>query len=206
MGRYTGPVCRLARREGVNLFIKGIRSDKCLSKRPQPPGMHPWSRPKTEYARQLREKQKLKRYYGIMEKQFRKTYKEADRLRGDTGENLIILLERRLDNVVRRLGMGLTTAQARQFIVHGHLQVNGKKVDRPSFRVKTGDVITPVNKEKSQKLIKTYLEIETDVFCPSWLSINVEEMRGQVLETPVRDEVLISSYLEEQLIVEFCSK
>lgn len=206
MGRHTGPVCRLARREGVNLFIKGLRSDKCLSKRPQPPGMHPWSRPKTEYARQLREKQKLKRYYGVWEKQFSNYFKQAERLKGDTGENLIILLERRLDNVVRRLGLALTVAQARQFIVHRHIHVNGKRVDRPSYSVKKGDVITAAPKEKSQKLIKSCAEVDTDVFCPSWLNVSVEDLKGQVMETPVRDEVLISSYLEERLIVELMSK
>lgn len=206
MARYNDAVCRLCRREGMKLFLKGNRCNtaKCaIQKRNSPPGVHPWNRAKKDYGKQLREKQKAKRYYGVMDKQFKKYFKEADRLRGDTGENLLLLLERRIDNVLRRLGFASSIAQARQLIIHRHVKVNGVTVKSPSFQVRKGDTITPVDKEKSKKLIQGILEDLQEKTLPSWLSLDEGDLVGKVIELPNRGEVPVE--IQEQLIVEFSS-
>ena len=157
MARYTGPVCRLCRRDGMKLFLKGTRCDtpKCaFERREQPPGMHVVRRGKlTDYGQHLREKQKVKHYYGVLERQFRVYFAEANRGKGNTGAALMSLLERRLDNVVHRLGFGLSRAQARQIINHGHVTVNGRRVDIPSYLVRVGDVIRVKNRAKSLQMV-----------------------------------------------------
>ncbi|KPJ62574.1 MAG: 30S ribosomal protein S4 [Planctomycetes bacterium DG_23] len=208
MARKLGPLCRLCRREGIKLFLKGTRCDtaKCsVSRRDYPPGQHAWRRRKiSDYGLGLREKQKVKRFYGLMEQQFRLYFKEAQRLKANTGENLLILLERRLDNVVARLGFALSHREARQLVSHGHMTVNGKKVNIPSYLVSPGDVITPASKEKTQKTVRENLELTKDLGLPSWLERSTEPLQGRVLALPNRDDVPIP--VQEQLIVEFCSK
>jgi len=208
MARHTGSVCRLCRREGMKLFLKGARCEtaKCaVSRREYPPGMHSWRRGKfSEYGTQLREKQKLKRAYGLFEKQFRLYFAEAERKTGNTGENLLILLERRLDNVVYILGFGLSRPQGRQLIAHGHIAVNGKRVDIPSYLVRTGDVVEPYDSEKSKQLIKGYLEQSEERQMPGWLERSIDPPRGTVVNMPARDDVTLP--VQEQLIVEFSSK
>ncbi|RME03217.1 MAG: 30S ribosomal protein S4 [Planctomycetota bacterium] len=207
MARYTDAVCRLCRREGMKLFLKGERcfTRKCaFERRPSIPGVHPWKRQKTEYGRRLREKQKVKRYYGILDKQFKKYFRQAERLRGDTGLNLLLLLERRLDNVLRRLGLAVSVAQARQFILHRHILLNNRLATRPSILVKKGDTISVAEKEKSQNLIKQNLNANTDLEPATWLSFSEDTLEGVVLELPIREEIPIQ--IEEQLIVEFASK
>ena len=209
MAKYTGPVCRLCRREGEKLFLKGERcyTDKCTYERrkDQIPGMHWQRRGKvSDYGIQLREKQKAKRTYGILEKQFRNYFFKADQMRGVTGENLLMLLERRLDNVVYRLGFANSRRQARQLVRHGHVQVNSRKVDIPSFLAKAGDLVTV--KEKSRKLvsIKEALEALPRRQIPGWLEINPDKFEGTVKSLPTREE--IGGTINEQLIVELYSK
>lgn len=208
MARETGPQCKLCRREGVQLFLKGARchSVKCgVRKRDYPPGEHAWRRSRfSEYGLQLREKQKVKRYYGVTERKFRNTFARAEKLRGNTGENLMTLLEARLDNVVAQLGFAVNRRQARQLISHGHFMVNGKKVYIPSRQVRKDDVISPVPKDKTKEIVKQALEITKSNTVPSWLSVDAEKLSGTVLDKPKRDEVPIN--VQEQLIVEFCSK
>jgi len=208
MARHTGAVCRLCRREGMKLFLKGARCEtaKCsVSRREYPPGVHSWRRGKfSEYGTQLREKQKLKRAYGLLEKQFRLYFAQAERKKGNTGENLLILLERRLDNVVYILGFALSRAQGRQLIAHGHVTVNGKRVDIPSYSVRPGDVIEPYDSEKSKQLIKGYLEQSEERQMPAWLERSRDPPRGAVVSMPTRDDVTLP--VQEQLIVEFSSK
>ena len=208
MARYIGSVCRLCRRENMKLFLKGDRcfSDKCaIERRPYPPGQHGQGRHKTsEYARQLREKQKVKRIYGVLEKQFRLYFGRAERMPGVTGENLLQLLERRLDNTVHRLGFAATRAEARHFVRHGHIRVDGKKVDIPSFVVKPGNVVQV--REKSQKLerIKDSLSAVERRGIPGWLELDADGFRGTVQAVPRRED--IPQGIEEQLIVELYSK
>jgi len=209
LAKYTGPVCRLCRREGEKLFLKGERcyTDKCTYERrkDQIPGMHWQRRGKvSDYGIQLREKQKAKRTYGILEKQFRNYFFKADQMRGVTGENLLMLLERRLDNVVYRLGFANSRRQARQLVRHGHVQVNSRKVDIPSFLAKAGDLVTV--KEKSRKLvsIKEALEALPRRQIPGWLEINPDKFEGTVKSLPTREE--IGGTINEQLIVELYSK
>ncbi len=208
MARYTGPVCRLCRREGVKLFLKGERcyTDKCaLERRPYPPGQHGQMRiKKTDYGILLREKQKLKRIYGILEKQFHRYFEEAVRLKGITGENLLMLLERRLDNVVYRMGFANSRRQARQLVRHGHVLVNGEKVDIPSYLVEVGDIIKIREKSKDIPFIKEALEAVARRGVPSWLEVDKERLEGRVKALPTRDEIAIP--VQEQLIVEFYSK
>ncbi len=207
MARYIDSVCRQCRREGMKLFLKGDRcfGAKCaVTKRPTPPGQHGVSRKKqSQYGIQLREKQKARRTYGVMEGQFRKTFEHASRMHGITGENLLILLERRLDNVVYRLGLGDSRAQARQMVSHGHVLVNGKKVDIPSFLVKPGDVITV--KERSQDIehVKALRE-EGNRNLPKWLSLDAENLKGTVVAMPQRDDIDLT--IEEHQIVELYSR
>ena len=206
MAKYTNADCRLCRREGAKLFLKGERclSKKCaMERRPVIPGVHPSSRKKpTEYLTQLREKQKVKRAYGLLEKQFHGYYEEAERMKGKTGENMLSLLERRLDNVVYRMGMGASRAASRQLVNHGHICVNGKRVTIPSFIVKVGDVISV--KENKQKKAPFVAVKETRVVSPKWLEFNPSKLEGKVVALPQRDDIDLN--IEEHLIIELYSK
>ena len=208
MARDTGPQCKRCRREGMQLFLKGSRcqSVKCgIRRRDYPPGEHSWRRSKfSEYGLQLREKQKAKRYYGVTEKAFRIAFAAADRARGNTGENLLVLLESRLDNVVYRLGFAVNRRQARQMITHGLFLINGKKVDIPSYLVRKDEEISPAKKEKVKKMVKEALDLAGDVKVPSWLSLDEENLTGKVVDKPKRNEIPVE--IQEQLIVELCSK
>lgn len=207
MARYTGSVCRLCRREGAKLFLKGDRcySQKCaFSKRPSAPGQHGQNRRKmSEYGTQLREKQKVKRAYGVLESQFRKYFEMADKMKGITGENLLSLLERRLDNVVYRLGWGFSRAQARQIVMHGHIEVNGHKVDIPSYLVDDGDVITIREKSRSLELFKRLAEVQERPM-PKWINLDGENLTGRIVALPDREDIDLT--IEEHLIVELYSK
>jgi small subunit ribosomal protein S4 len=208
MARYTGPVCRLCRRDGLKLFLKGTRCDtpKCaIERRESPPGMHQSRRGKlTDYGVHLREKQKVKHYYGVLERQFRRYFDRASQSKGNTGNALLILLERRLDNIVHRLGFGLSRAQARQIIRHGHITVNGRRVDIPSYEVRIGDVIRAKNRAKSLDAIRSSLsEAHRDV--PDFLSRSDSQIpEGIVGRLPAADDVSIP--VQTQLIVELCSR
>ncbi|MCL4554574.1 MAG: 30S ribosomal protein S4 [Actinobacteria bacterium] len=208
MARYTGADCRLCRREGVKLFLKGDRCymDKCaVEKRPYPPGMAGKRRPRdSEYRVQLREKQKTKRIYGLLEKQFRGYYDLANRQAGVTGQNLLRLLESRLDNVVYRLGFAKSRDEARQVVRHGHITVNGRRVDIPSYRVRKGDTIAVAEKSRDLLLIKTALISSEKIEVPGWLEVDIERLAGKVLSLPERDQ--IDAPVREQLIVELYSK
>lgn len=210
MGRYTGPTCRLCRREGVKLMLKGARCDsaKCPLERQwrnAPPGMHSWRRRRgSEYAVRLREKQKVKRFYGIFERQFRRYFKMAEREKTNTGVALLRLLERRLDNVVYKLGFAPSRAAARQTITHGHIYVNGRKVNVPSMLVKVGDKISVKPSEKSQKLIRQRLEEIGEPNVQNWLKLDAAKLEAMVMAMPSRDDVTIP--VEENLIVELCSR
>ena len=206
MARYTDANCRLCRREGQKLFLKGDRcySAKCaMEKKPVAPGQHGMGRSKkSDYALQLREKQKTKRFYGLQETQFRNLFDKADRKKGITGENLLIMLETRLDNVVFRLGFASSRKEARQLVNHGHFTVNGKKVNIPSFTVKAGDVIKV--KEKSTNSPKFKEVQEMTITVPEWVSVDVEKLEGKVLSIPTREQ--IDTPVAEHLIVELYSK
>ena len=208
MARYRGSVCRLCRREGMKLFIKGDRCymDKCaVQKRNYPPGQHGQARPRfSDYGQQLRETQKVKRIYGLLEKQFRATVRDAERMRGVAGENLLSLLERRLDNVVYRLGLVTSRNEGRQFVRHGHFTVNDRRVNVPSARLKEGDVIglTPRG-VKAARILEAIESIEARTV-PSWLSLDKEKKSGEVMGSPVREELTLP--MQEQLIVEWYSR
>lgn len=208
MARYTGADCRLCRREGAKLFLKGDRcfSEKCaLERRNYAPGEAGKKRVKeSEYRTQLREKQKTKRLYGVLEKQFRHYYDIANRQQGITGENLLRILESRLDNVVFRLGFAKSRAEARQQVRHGHIFVNGRRVDIPSFRVRPGDLVSVAPKAKDMLVIKSALISNERVTVPAWLEVDIEKLQGSVLSLPQRDQ--IDSDIREQLIVELYSK
>lgn len=205
MARYTGPACRLCRREGVKLYLKSDRcySTKCaLERRAFPPGQHGQGRKKvTEYGIQLRAKQSVKRMYGVLEKSFRGYFKEADRQKGVTGDNLLVLLERRLDNVVFRLGLASTRNEARQLVRHNHFLVNGKKMNIPSYLVRVGDEIVVRDKSKSSPVFK---DLNTNPSVPAWLSSSVADLKGKVEALPSREDVTIP--VDEQLIVELYSR
>ncbi|MBS6942914.1 MAG: 30S ribosomal protein S4 [Clostridiales bacterium] len=207
MARYTDSVCRQCRREGAKLFLKGDRcfGAKCaIVKRPTPPGQHGVSRKKqSQYGIQLREKQKARRAYGVLEGQFRGYFQQASRMKGVTGENLLMLLERRLDNVVYRLGMGDSRAHARQLVTHGHIRVNGKKVNIPSFRVKLNDEITIRSGSQSMENLKQLRE-EGNRMVPKWLSLDHENLVGKVIAMPQRDDIDLT--IEEHQIVELYSR
>ena len=207
MARYTDSVCRQCRREGQKLFLKGDRcfSEKCaVSKRHTPPGMHGQGRKKqSEYGIQLREKQKVRRAYGVLESQFRKYYDLASNMRGITGENMLSLLERRLDNVAYRLNFGDSRPMARQMVTHGHILVNGKKVDIPSYSVKVGDVITLRERSREQAAFKALRE-GTGVVTPKWLTFDAQNLTGTVAAMPARED--IDCPIEEHLIVELYSR
>ena len=208
MARYTGPSCKLCRREGTKLFLKGERctSGKCaFEHRSTAPGQHGAARKKVEeYGRQLREKQKTRRYYGVLEKQFVRYYEMAEKKEGMTGENLLILLERRLDNVVYRMGMAKSHKEARQLVLHGHFTLNGKKVNIPSILVKAGDVIAVRENSRDLTKIKGLLEAQASKLSPKWLEVNKENGSAKVVAMPARED--IDFEINEQLIVEFYSK
>jgi small subunit ribosomal protein S4 len=206
MARDTGPQCKQCRREGLKLFLKGERclTDKCsVERRPYPPGQHGRGRVRqSEYRHQLREKQKARRYYQLLEKQFRSYYDKASRQPGVTGENLLRLLERRLDNVVVRLGFASSRRQARQLIGHGHFAVNGRRVNKPSYQLRPGDVISVRDQSRARPLISEATELTATV--PAWLQADYDSLTAKVLRLPEREE--ISTPVQEQLIVELYSK
>ena len=208
MSRYRESVCRLCRREGAKLFLKGDRcySDKCaVERRPYPPGQHGSRRIKhSDYGVQLREKQKARRIYGIMEGQFRNYFKVADRQKGVTGENLIVLLERRLDNTVFRLGFSNSRSDARQLVRHGHVMVNGRKVNIPSYLLRPGDVVEIQEKSRNSTRIQEALVSAERKSTPSWLELEPASFKGIFKNFPGRDEVALP--VNEQLIVELYSK
>lgn len=208
MARYTGPVCRMCRREGTKLFLKGDRcySDKCaFNRRPVPPGQHGQGRRKvSEYGLQLREKQKMRRAYGLLEKQFRSYFDKASRMKGlTTGTALLQLLELRLDNVVYRLGFGVSRAQARQLTLHRHIMINGKRVNIPSYQVQPGDVVTVKEGSQGIDIFKAVKENGVSNV-PKWLEMDADKLTGKVLQKPERDDVDLT--LEEHLVVEYYSK
>ncbi len=208
MARYTDAVCRQCRREGQKLFLKGDRcyTDKCaMNKRAFAPGQHGQGRTKTsEYGQQLREKQKAKRFYGVLESQFRGYFEQAERRPGQTGENLLSILESRLDNVVYRLGFAMSRAEARQMVSHGHFTVNGRKVNIPSYQVKPGMIVAL--KESSRSLEKFKANVEANSFrpVPKWLEYDANNMMAKVVAVPARDDIDLP--IEEHLIVELYSK
>jgi len=208
MGRITGKACKLCRREGVKLFLKGTRCDtvKCgLSRREYPPGAHSWRRRSpSEYNVRLREKQKLKRFFGLGERQFRKIFEIAEHQKGDTGQNLLLLLERRLDNVVFLLGFALSRRSARQLVAHGNITLNGRKVDIPAALVRPDDVIKPKATERAAKLVKEAIEARQGAEVPAWLERNQDTLEGKVLRLPSPEEVSLP--VEVQLVVELCSR
>ena len=211
MARYRGAVCRLCRREGLKLFLKGDRcyTEKCaIDRRGFAPGQHGRNQRKGKlvgYGLQLREKQKVKRIYGVLENQFRLTFSEAERQKGVTGANLLSLLERRLDNVVYRLGFATSRPQARQLVRHGHVMVSSRKVNIPSYTVREGDVVSiRPRSQKNPTLLQAVESIPTRGGIPGWLSLDAENLRGTVLSTPKREDV--RDPIEEQLIVELYSK
>ena len=208
MARYTGAVCRLCRREGLKLFLKGERcyTDKCaIERRNYPPGQHGQARPKfSEYSIQLREKQKLRRIYGILEGQFRRYFQMADRAKGVTGETLLQLLERRMDNMVYRMGFATSRSEARQLVRHGHFSVNGRKVNVPSFLTKVGDVVTVTERSKKVVRIQEALDLAQRRGVPDWLEVSSEAFTGRVKAIPARADLTMP--INEKLVVELYSK
>lgn len=209
MARYTGPVCRLCRREGMKLFLKGDRcfKEKCaIERRGYPPGQHGQrrSRRMQGYGIQLREKQKVKRIYGVLESQFRTYFKEADRRKGITGENLLVMLERRLDNVVFSLGFASSRAQARQLVRHGHIEVDGRKTTIPSYQVRQDQVLSVREKSRKNDFIRQSLDTVRGRGVPAWLELDADNYTGRVVALPTREDIKLP--IEEQLIVELYSK
>ncbi|MBR3290186.1 MAG: 30S ribosomal protein S4 [Clostridia bacterium] len=208
MARYTGAVCRQCRREGQKLFLKGERcyTKKCaLERRAYAPGQHGQGRKKvSEYGKQLRTKQFAKRYYGVLEGQFRHYFEKAEKMQGVTGENLLSILESRLDNVAYRLGFGTSRAQARQIVLHGHVTVNGRKVNIPSYLVKPGDVVALKEASRSLSLIKDITESTSARPVPKWLDLDKQNQQGKVVSLAAREDIDLP--IEETLIVELYSK
>jgi small subunit ribosomal protein S4 len=208
MARYLGSACRLCRREGTKLFLKGDRcfSEKCaIEKRAYPPGMHGQGRTRfSDYGVQLREKQKVKRMYGLLEHQFRSTFDRASRMKGRAGENLLMLLERRLDNVVFRMGFATSRNEARQLVRHGHFAVDGRKASTPSIQVRAGQVVTVREKSKKVERITAALDALEGRAVPQWLEIDKENFSGTVTQLPVREDLTLP--IDEQLIVELYSR
>ncbi len=209
MSRYTGSVCRLCRRENMKLFLKGDRcySDKCaIDRRAYPPGEHGQRRGRkpSDYGIQLREKQKIKRMYGLSENQFRLFFKRADKQKGITGTTLLVMLERRLDNVVYRLGFANSRNQGRHFVRHGHFLVNGRKVDVPSYQIQVGDVVEVREKSRKVQAITDALDAVVRRGVPQWLDLEKENFKGLVKTFPVRDELTMP--MQEQLVIELYSK
>ena len=214
MARYTGPVCRLCRREGMKLYLKGARCDspKCpiVKRQPAknfPPGQHGQRRTRrpSEFGLQLREKQKVRRFYGVMESQFRKHFGEAVRRGGVTGDNLLQILESRLDNVVYRMGFADSRKQARQLVRHGHFVVNGRKTNIPSFLVKPGDVVTVRPQSQSRAYFEDYAEVLNSRRAPDWMSVDSTALSGKILNLPARDQIEVPAF-NEALVVEHYSR
>ncbi len=206
MARYSGPKGKLVRRFGMNVF-EAPKYNNLLMRRNKPPGQHgdkQQRKKQSDYAIQLEEKQKVRNIYGLLERQFRRTFDLASKQRGVTGENLLVLLERRLDNVVFRAGFAATRMQARQMVNHGHMAVNGKRVDIPSYKIKTGDIITVANKKRSKKLVINNIEENQAALSPEWLAVEKEKQSFTINRMPVRDD--ITRDINEQLIVELYSK
>lgn len=211
MARYTGPVCKQCRREGEKLFLKGERcfTAKCaFEKRSYPPGMHgrraKFRRKTSDFGTQLRGKQKARRVYGVLERQFRRYFREAERRKGLTGVNLLQILESRLDNVVYRLGLASSRAQARQLILHGHFEVNGRKNDIPSLLAKPGDLVAVRATSRNKAYFQDLAERMEHHFLPEWLSLDVDTLSGRVLALPTREQIEVP--VNEQLIVEYYSR
>jgi small subunit ribosomal protein S4 len=208
MARHTDAVCRLCRREGVKLFLKGQRcyTEKCaIDRRAYPPGQQGQARPRfSEYGVQLREKQKLKRFYGVLEAQFRNYFASANRMKGATGENLLLLLERRLDNVLYRMGLAASRAQARQWIRHRHVLVGGRPVTIPSFLVRQGAVVELKEKSRTASAVQRALAVTESHQVPAWLRVDRANCRGEVAGLPTRDDIDLS--INEQLVVELYSR
>lgn len=211
MARYTGPVCRLCRREGKKLFLKGERcySPKCaMERRSFPPGQHGagqrWRRKESDYAQQLREKQRARRSYGVLERQFRRYFAEAERRTGLTGANLLIILESRLDNVVFRMGLADSRPQARQLTQHGHIVLNGRKTNVPSALVRPGDIISITERATGLNYFKDRAELIQQHTAPEWLTVDPQKMVAKVLELPTRGQIDVS--VDEQLVVEYYSR
>lgn len=206
MARYTGPKCKLSRREGMDLQLKSARrslDSKCKAE--AAPGQHGAKKPRlSDYGVQLREKQKIRRIYGVLERQFRRYFAEAERRRGSTGENLLQLLESRLDNVVYRMGFGSTRAEARQLVSHKAITVNGQQVNIPSYQVKAGDVVAVAEKAKKQVRIQEAVSLAGQIGFPAWVSVDAQKLEGVYKSLPERSE--LSADLNEHLIVEFYSK
>ena len=214
MARYTGPVCRLCRREGMKLYLKGARCDgpKCpiVKRQPAknfPPGQHGQRRTRrpSEFGLQLREKQKVRRFYGVMESQFHKHFVEAERRGGVTGDNLLQILESRLDNVVYRMGFADSRRQARQLVRHGHFVVNGRKTDIPSFLVKSGDIVTVRPQSRGRTYFTDYGEVLNSRRAPDWLSVDASALSGKILNLPTRDQIEVPAF-NEALVVEHYSR
>jgi small subunit ribosomal protein S4 len=209
VARYTGPVCRLCRRERMKLFLKGDRcfKEKCaIEKRGYPPGQHGQRRGRRTlgYGLQLREKQKVKRIYGVLERQFRLYFKEADRRKGITGENLLVMLERRLDNVAYSLGFAASRAQARQLVRHGHIQVDGKKTTIPSYQVKPGQAVAVRENSRKNELIRASVDTARGRGVPDWMELDAENFTGRMVSLPTREDIKLP--IQEQLIVELYSR
>jgi small subunit ribosomal protein S4 len=207
MARNSQNVCKLCRREGMKLFLKGQRcfSEKCgVNRRDYPPGQHVRPKKSTDYGAQLREKQKAKRIYGLLERQFQHYFSVAQRQKGNTGENLLILMERRLDNVVLNLGLARSRFDARQMVAHGHVQVNKKRLDIPSYLVRPGDEVQIVGGEKITKKATDAVEMNKGQALPSWLEATPSELKGKIVQLPKREDV--PHPINEQLIIELCSK
>ena len=210
MGRYLGPACRICRREGMKLFLKGVKCDtaKCQIEKRQrnlAPGMHGWRRPRpSEYGIRLREKQKVKRYYGILEGAFMRCFRKAESTKGNTGEVLLQLLERRLDNIIYKLSFASSRKAARMLITHGHIKVNGRKVNVSRYSVRTGDKITLKQSDKSKNYIKLQLDANPNFTTQEWLQLDRANFEATVVALPTRDDIQIP--VEEQLVVEFCSR
>lgn len=212
MARTTGPMCKLCRREGEKLYLKGERcfSTKCaMERRAYPPGEHGYEqqfrrRRPTAYGTQFREKQKVRRIYGLLERQFRRYFQEAERREGMTGTNLMVILESRLDNVVYRLGLATSRAQARQLVSHGHLDVNGRRCDVPSALLRPGDAVTIHPSSQRMPYFKQVVETLADRAVPTWLSLDPVDLTGRVVNYPAREEIDLS--VNEQLVVEFYSR
>jgi small subunit ribosomal protein S4 len=207
MARISLQVCKLCRREGTKLFLKGQRcfSEKCgVNRRDYPPGQHVRPKKTTDYGGQLREKQKAKRIYGLLERQFQHYFTIAKKQKGNTGENLLVLMERRLDNVVLNLGLALSRFDARQMVAHGHVRVNGHRVDIPSYLVRPGDEIAIAGSEKIKKKATDAVEMNKGQTLPGWLEAMPQELKGKVIQLPKREDV--PHLINEQLIIELCSK
>lgn len=208
MARYTGPACRQCRREGMKLYLKGDRcyTDKCaIARRNYAPGQHGQNKKKlSNYGVQLREKQKVRRIYGVLENQFKLYFEKAERMKGVTGENLLILLEKRLDNVVYRMGFGESRNEARQLVRHGHFTVNGKKVNIPSYQIEVNDLIAVKESSRNSEKFKALAEAAAAKTAPQWLSVNAEMMEARVISQPTREDIDLP--IEEHLIVELYSK